>query len=271
MKKICSTVISAFLAVGCFNINNLVTYADGEPTISISDVKGENGETVEVEVELSNNPGIIALCFDVKYDADKLKLIEAEDGKILGTSTSLFGKDTTANPYRLCWDDLSDKNNEGNGVVATITFEILEDATGDANVDIILNQGSTFNIDFENVEFAVSGGKVSVGGESATTTSTVTTTKPVTTTVTTTTQTPPSTEIEYLRGDVNEDKVVDSSDASFVLYNYAVIQTGGETELTDAQQKAADVNNDGTMDAADASKILAYYAMIATGKEPSWD
>ena len=271
MKKICSTVISAFLAVGCFNINNLVTYADGEPSISISDVKGENGETVEVEVELSNNPGIIALCFDVKYDADKLKLIEAEDGKILGTSTSLFGKDTTANPYRLCWDDLSDKNNEGNGIVATLTFEVLTDATGEANVDLILNQGSTFNIDFENVEFAVSSGKVIISEESATTTIVTTTEKPASTTVTTIPQNPPSSEQKYILGDVNDDKCVDSSDASGVLADYARIQTGGASELSESQKKAADVNKDDVVDSSDASKILAYYAMISTGKEPSWN
>lgn len=270
MKKICSTVISAFLAVGCFNINNLMTYADGEPSISISDVKGENGETVEVEVEISNNPGIIALSFDIQYDATKLKLIQAEDKQILGTSTSLFGKDTSANPYRLCWDDLADKNNEDNGIVATITFEILEGATGEADIDLILNQGSTFNIDMVDVKFEVTGGSVIIESDTTdTTTTTVTTTKPVTTI--TSTVTPPSTESDYMLGDVNEDGCVDSSDASFVLYSYAVIQTGGISELTDKQKKAADVNNDNMMDSSDASKILTYYAMISTGKEPSWD
>lgn len=270
MKKIISTVISAFLVIVCFNINDLVTHAEGEPSISISDVKGENGETVEVEVEISNNPGIIALSFDIQYDATKLKLIQAEDKQILGSSTSLFGKDTSANPYRLCWDDLADKNNEGNGVVATITFEILEGATGEAEVNVILNQGSTFNIDMVDVEFEVSGGRIIIESDTTTTTATTTTTKPVTTTITTT-ETPPSTEQDYILGDVNKDKTVDSSDASCVLVNYAIIQTGGESELTEIQKKAADVNKDGMMDSSDASKILTYYAMISTGKEPSWD
>lgn len=244
-----------------------MTYAEGEPSISISDVKGVNGETVEVEVKLSNNPGIIALCFDIQYDATKLKLFQAEDKQILGSSTSLFGKDTSANPYRLCWDDLADKNDEGNGVVATITFEILEDATGEAEVDVILNQGSTFNTDMVDVNFEVSGGRIIIESDTTdTTTTTATTTKPVTTT-----ETPPSTEQDHILGDVNEDKTVDSSDASCVLVNYAIIQTSGEYELTEIQKKVADVNKDGMMDSSDASKILTYYAMISTGKEPSWD
>ncbi len=248
--------------------------------LSIADVTGEAGETVEVEVEISNNPGIIALSFDVEYDASKLKLVKAEDEKILGTSTSVFGNDLNANPYRLCWDDLSDKNNEQNGVLATLTFEILEDATGAADIDLVLNQGSTFNIDFEDVDFAVSGGKVNIG-ESATTTTTTTTSTITTTTTTTTTTaptttvttttTPPTTELTYMLGDVNDDGMVDSSDASLVLAEYAKIQTGGAGEFTDIQYKAADVNKDNVVDSSDASKILAYYAMVSTGKKPTWD
>ena len=72
-------------------------------------------------------------------------------------------------------------------------------------------------------------------------------------------------------GDVNDDGVVDSSDASKVLEEYARIQTGGEPTFTEKQKLAADVNKDNLTDASDASKILAYYAMISTGKEPSWD
>ena len=249
--------------------------------LSIADVSGEAGDTVDVEVEVSNNPGIIAISFDVEYDSSKLKLVKAEDEKLLGTSTSVFGNDLSANPYRLCWDDLSDKNNEQNGVLATLTFEILEDATGAADINLILNQGSTFNIDFEDVEFAVSGGKVNIGTVTTTTTTTKTTTTTTTTTTTitttaptttvTTTTTPPTTELTYLLGDVNADGSVDSSDASRVLAEYAKIQTGGAGEFTDIQYKAADVNKDGVVDSSDASKILAYYAMVSTGKNPTWD
>ncbi len=80
------------------------------PSITIADVTGEAGETVDVEIEISNNPGIIAISFDVKYDASKIKLVKAENKKLLGTSTSVFGNDLSANPYRLCWDDLFDSN-----------------------------------------------------------------------------------------------------------------------------------------------------------------
>lgn len=75
----------------------------------------------------------------------------------------------------------------------------------------------------------------------------------------------------YQLGDANADGKIDSSDASLILAEYAIIQTGANTTFTDAQKLAADVNKDGSVASTDASKILAYYADSATGKEPSWD
>ncbi len=85
--------------------------------------------------------------------------------------------------------------------------------------------------------------------------------------------TPPSmgTGDDYLLGDVNEDGKVDSADASLVLAEYGLIQTGGTLTFTGKQKKAADVNKDGKSDSSDASKILEYYGAISTGKIPSWD
>ncbi len=77
--------------------------------------------------------------------------------------------------------------------------------------------------------------------------------------------------LSYVLGDLNKDDVVDSSDASLVLSEYAKIQTGSESTFTGEQNKIADVNNDEVIDASDASKILIYYAAVSTGKEPSWN
>ena len=72
-------------------------------------------------------------------------------------------------------------------------------------------------------------------------------------------------------GDVNKDGKVDSADASLVLSEYGLIQTGGNLTFTDAQKKSADVNKDGKTDSSDASKILEYYGAVSTGKNPTWD
>ncbi len=71
-------------------------------------------------------------------------------------------------------------------------------------------------------------------------------------------------------GDANEDGKVDSADASLVLSEYGLIQTGGRLTFTETQKNAADVNKDGKTDSSDASKILEYYGAVSTGKNPSW-
>lgn len=78
-------------------------------------------------------------------------------------------------------------------------------------------------------------------------------------------------EVPYILGDVNEDIMINSTDASLVLTEFSLLLTGQESSLTPDQFKAADVNRDGTIDATDASMILAYYAAVSTGTTPSWD
>lgn len=76
---------------------------------------------------------------------------------------------------------------------------------------------------------------------------------------------------ETKMGDIDGDGIIDSSDATLVLIEYSLLQTGGEPSFTSEQFNAADTNKDGIIDSTDASKILTYYADISTGKNPSWD
>lgn len=66
-------------------------------------------------------------------------------------------------------------------------------------------------------------------------------------------------------GDVNLDDLVDSSDASLILVEYAKTSTGGKSSLSAKQKKNADTNFDGSIDSSDASKVLEYYSYISTG------
>ncbi len=69
---------------------------------------------------------------------------------------------------------------------------------------------------------------------------------------------------EYNIGDINLDGKVDSTDATEALSDYATIQTGGTSALTDLQKFNGDVNFDGSINSADASNILEYYAYVST-------
>ncbi len=69
----------------------------------------------------------------------------------------------------------------------------------------------------------------------------------------------------YYFGDVNNDGSIDSTDASLILSEYALVATTGKSILSEEQKLAADVNFDNIVDASDASLILSYYSYTSTG------
>ena len=144
-------------------VGGVVSIAADEnaPAILADTVSASAGDTVSVPLRIQNNPGIAALSLQISYDASKLKLLGAEDGKILGSSVFLAGNDLTQIPYTLNWDDLSSENNTGNGIVAVLQFEVLAEE-GDAEIAVTVNQRSTFNVDLEEVAFAAVNGKVRI-------------------------------------------------------------------------------------------------------------
>lgn len=66
-------------------------------------------------------------------------------------------------------------------------------------------------------------------------------------------------------GDINNDGIIDSVDASMILTEYSNISTSGKGNFTTEQKQNSDINSDGIIDSVDASILLSYYAYISTG------
>ena len=69
----------------------------------------------------------------------------------------------------------------------------------------------------------------------------------------------------YTLGDVNEDTLINASDAAQVLIAAASIGAGNEGGLTENQMLAANVNGDENVNASDAAIILVYAAALGAG------
>ena len=69
----------------------------------------------------------------------------------------------------------------------------------------------------------------------------------------------------YDTGDVDGNNLIDASDASSVLLEYAMLSTGQNSSFEGIQSELADIDKNGLIDASDASYILAYYAYLSTG------
>lgn len=69
---------------------------------------------------------------------------------------------------------------------------------------------------------------------------------------------------ELIFGDVNGDKIINSSDASCILEEYSILSTKGKSTFSNELKKVADVNSDGFINSSDASTILEFYSYLST-------
>lgn len=141
-------------------------HASGEPTVTVGTVTGEPGETVEVPITVSNNPGIVVLKICIAY-AEELTLTNVSDDSAWGLDNMSFlqSRYYTQNPYVLYWsDELSFNNSTYNGKVATLTFTISETAKGgNYKVEIIADEMECYDYELNDITFTCVPGDVSVG------------------------------------------------------------------------------------------------------------
>ena len=91
-KKLLSCLMAGVLAVQGFGGG---ASAAGTGSIKVDSVSVKAGSQFELPVKIERNLGIAALSLELTYEADKLELLGAKDGKyyIVGThiTTSYFG------------------------------------------------------------------------------------------------------------------------------------------------------------------------------------
>ena len=149
MKK---HMLSAFLILAV--LLSMPAFAVGGK-LTAPTVRAEIGEQVRIPVRL-DNPGIVATRIFVRYDSKVLTLDKAENGEVFPNGQSVFGKDLSANPYTMLWDDsLNTSNNTKSGTLCTLTFTVKAGTpTGTASVRIAVDKASTFDTDLNEVTVA---------------------------------------------------------------------------------------------------------------------
>lgn len=184
----------------------------------VSRISEKSGATVNVDVSIQNNPGITALKISLSYPTDELTLKNVEYKSLF--SSHATGSNKMNSPFTISWFSNSSSNESANGVLATLTFEIANDAAdGTYPVELSYDPDDVFNSQFDNVEFAISNGAVIVANS--------------------------------IPGDTNGDKKVNMKDIVF-LQQYL----NGWNVTIDT--KAADVNGDGKVNMKDIVFLQQY-------------
>ena len=109
------------------------------------------------------------------------------------------------------------------------------------------------------------------GESSASTTTPAGTTTATETTATTTVTTATEPVVPFIKGDVDGDGKIDSSDVLAAMLYVAYTAVGRAGNLTADQIAAADIDGDGSVDSTDVYYILYYVALQGAGKNPTWD
>ena len=200
-------------------------YDDTPDPIASADVIISNreacpGETVTVDVNISDTPGLASLVLKVSYDQSLLTLINVEYNTSMGGQT--VPPASLTSPVTLYWVNGFANYNE-NGVFATLTFTVSDAAKeGDStSITVTYNADDVFNVNDENVHLNVTAGKVTV--------------------------------IDYVPGDINGDGVLNNKDVTrFMQYN-----AGWDVDVNTA---ALDVNSDGSINNKDVTRLMQYNA-----------
>ena len=233
MKRILSILLSVCLLVSILPANVVhvpaaeITTASEIPTdavISAGTAYAQPGTRVEIDIEIKNNPGILGMTLKLEFDESKVSLVHVENGVALAHMTFTTPLDLRSG-CQLPWDaeNVTPEDIE-DGVIATLTFEVLETAKENEQIDIILSYDSGAIIDGEMNPLFISmePGLIQV--------------------------------VDYTPGDVNEDGLINSTD---VVYLRRFVAGGYGVSINES---AADVNDDGLINTTDAVYIRRYVA-----------
>lgn len=214
------SVIMALIMVLTALPTSMVAFAADTATVSVESVNAVPGSTVDVNVNLTNNPGIMAAAFTITYD-DGLTLIDAKSGDAF-SALSMTKPESFSSPCKFAWDalDLAEEDIK-DGTILTLTFDVAEniDANSNLNVKITYSSKDIIDSNIQSVPLNVNNGKVTI--------------------------------IDYIPGDLNSDGVVDLKDVTMIR-RYITGYSVSVNEL------AADVNGDGDVTMMDVVLIRRY-------------
>lgn len=214
--------------------------ASSDAVISVRDAYTKPGAIVNVDVMIENNPGILGMTLKLQFDDDIATLTEVVGGDALSDMTFTPPKgESLKNGCTLLWDAESvNAENVKDGIIATLTFQIAEDAQPDEIMDVSVSAvGEVLGADAQPLNVTMVTGQVQI--------------------------------LTYIPGDVNDDGQVTSTD---VVYLRRYIAGGYGITINEA---AGDVNNDGVLTSTDVVYIRRYivggYDIILRPSVPKCD
>ncbi len=133
---------------------------DGEYEIKVSDIVARAGESIDVPIEITYNPGIAGLRLFVSYP-EELELVGVEDNGLFSGSVSSSNK--YESPFVISWFSSSGEDEYAIGEYVTLKFNIKEEtADGDYYIQITQKEGDAVTSSGKAYNFITGDGCVTV-------------------------------------------------------------------------------------------------------------
>lgn len=127
----------------------------------VSNVLCKSGETIKVDVSIENNPAITSLKIKVNYPSNVLTLTSVEYKDLF--SSRATGTNRLESPFTISWFSSGSVDETANGVLATLTFTVAQNAEEDTYpITITYDPDDVFDSNFDNKEFTVVNGEIIV-------------------------------------------------------------------------------------------------------------
>jgi hypothetical protein len=123
LRKILSFIIALIILLS-FTISSLTVYAAEECTVIVETVDAATGDDVFVNLNIKNNPGIMAMTISITYNSSALEYIDYYYGDVFTDYT--VAAHPTRNLIRLVISEK--KNKDADGIVASFKFKVAKDA-----------------------------------------------------------------------------------------------------------------------------------------------
>ena len=218
-KKLLSVFLALMMMLTVFPASMIASAANAT-TVTVESVNAVPGSNVEVNINVKNNPGILAANFTVTYDKG-LTLIDSKSGDAF-SALSMTKPENYNSPCKFGWDALEIADEDiKDGTILTLTFSVDKGVSANSklNVKLSYQNGNIIDSDLNDIPVTINNGSVTI--------------------------------IDYIPGDINGDGTIDLKDVTLVrrlVTGYSVT----------ANKLAADVNGDGEITMKDVVLIRRY-------------
>lgn len=154
-NRIISIILSLLLIA---SMSQTMAFAAKKPKLIVDTIEANPGDTVAINVRISENTGIAGALIGISYDS-KLSLISAENGDAF-SSLSFTKPGKIGNPANFLWDSESGTSKK-DGIILKLTFKVADSVEKGTflKINVSCKSGDFYDSNMETVEVdSVSGG-----------------------------------------------------------------------------------------------------------------